>query len=220
MKIIEGGGDDRIDREMEIYNRFKGLDGIPQIYRQSHYEGETVIFEQYIEGSTLNDIVSKYGRDTVLITKLIKDLFVILTPIWNDSYVHRDLKPENIIIRSNGTPVIIDFGIARDLGANSITGTGLQPGTWRWAAPEQLMGQKHQISYRTDFFSLGVLAYFLFHQKLPFGETLPEIHSKIKTNDETFYLDSDCGMEEFLTQTLKFRPSHRPREINNLIKLL
>ncbi len=45
------------------------------------------------------------------------------------------------MIRSDGTPVLIDFGIARDLGDTSITGTGgAQPGTWKWAAQSNMPG--------------------------------------------------------------------------------
>lgn len=220
MKLFEGGKDDRFEREMEIYEKYKDIDGIPKIFSISEYHGETVIFEQYIEGDTLLDITEKYSENNSAIKELVKNLFDILTPVWKDKYVHRDLKPENIIIRKNGKPVVIDFGIARDLAASSITGTGRQPGSWKWAAPEQYNGQKDMISYRTDFFSIGVIAYFLFHQCLPFGNRPEDIDAKFKNNEEAINLSAQCDFKNFLEETLRFRPSHRPKNIEDLYKLI
>lgn len=221
MKIFDGGKDQRFEREMKIYEKYKESDGIPNIYEVSEYEGETIVFEEFIEGETLENITDKYTGDNTKIKDLMHRLFEILTPIWKDKYVHRDIKPANIIIREDGTPVILDFGIARDLAETSITGTGgLQPGTWKWAAPEQYAGQKDMISYRTDFFSLGVMAYFLYHEQLPFGRQAADIDAKFKSGDESCIIADTCGMKDFLTEAMRFKPSHRPKDIEDLIKLI
>jgi eukaryotic-like serine/threonine-protein kinase len=220
MKLFDGGKDVRFDREMEIYSKYSDLDGIPKIYEMCEYEGETLIFEQFIEGHTLSDIITTYQGNNDSIGNLLKRIFEILKPIWNGRYVHRDIKPENIIIKPDKTPVVIDFGIARDLDSASITGTGAQPGTWKWAAPEQYAGIKDMISYRTDFFSLGLIAYFLYHQKLPFGNTVMEIDAKFKSGDENFAVDIDCKLTNFLIESLKFKASHRPKDYDDLIKLI
>jgi serine/threonine protein kinase len=75
--------------------------------------------------------------------------------------VHRDLKPSNIRVRSDGSPVIIDFGLARLLGLPDLTRTseGAGIGTPLYFAPEQFTGTKHDIDHRTDLFALGVLIY-------------------------------------------------------------
>jgi eukaryotic-like serine/threonine-protein kinase len=117
--------------------------------------------------------------------------------------------------------MILDFGIARDLGETSITGTGgLQPGTWKWAAPEQYAGQKDMISYRNDSFSVGVMAYFLYHKKLPFGNYAEDIDAKFKSGDESCSIADACGLKPFLTEAMRFKPSHRPKDIEDLIKLI
>ncbi|MEI3802329.1 MULTISPECIES: serine/threonine protein kinase [unclassified Chitinophaga] len=221
MKIIHGPKDERFDREMKIYEKYKELDGIPKVFETSEYHGETIIFEEFIEGTTLQNITSDYKENTLTVRELVAGLFRILTPVWKDQYVHRDLKPLNIIIRPDGSPVILDFGIARDLGDLSITGTGgLQPGSWKWAAPEQYFNRKDMISYRTDFFSIGVIAYFLFHQRLPFGNNVEEIHKRFQDGDDKLIIDADCGMKNFLTESMKFRPGHRPRRIEDLANLI
>lgn len=75
--------------------------------------------------------------------------------------VHRDLKPSNIRVRADGSPVIIDFGLARLLGLSDLTRTseGAGIGTPLYFAPEQFTGTKHDIDHRTDLFALGVLIY-------------------------------------------------------------
>jgi serine/threonine-protein kinase len=221
MKIIHGLKDERFNREMKIYEKYKQLDGIPNVFETSEYHGETIIFEEFIDGITLQNITAKYSGDTSEVRQLVGGLFRILTPVWTDQYVHRDLKPLNIIIRPDGSPVILDFGIARDLGDTSITGTGgMQPGTWKWAAPEQYFNQKVMISYRTDFFSIGVIAYFLFHQRLPFGNSADEINKRFLEGDERLVIDEKCGLKFFLMESMKFRPGHRPRRIEDLANLI
>jgi serine/threonine protein kinase len=221
MKILEGTRDARFEREMKIYDKYKGTDGIPLIYSIDDYDGDTVVFEQYIEGETLDDVVKYYAGDGQKVKGLLQNLFNILTPIWKDKYVHRDIKPANIIIRPDGRPVILDFGIARDLGDSSITATGgLQPGTWKWAAPEQYAGEKDMISYRTDFFSIGVVMYFLYRQQLPFGNTISDIDARFKSGDESFTIETECPIKEFLTEAMRFKASYRPKDIEDLAKFI
>ncbi len=74
--------------------------------------------------------------------------------------VHRDLKPANIILRAkDGSPVIVDFGLVRNLDASSLTETWMPhgPGTPLFAPPEQLNNEKEIIDWRADQFALGVV---------------------------------------------------------------
>ena len=70
--------------------------------------------------------------------------------------VHRDLKPANILVDGNGTPKLIDFGIAKLLAPEAATTlTSLRPGTPKYAAPEQILGLP--ITTRTDIYQLGLV---------------------------------------------------------------
>ena len=74
--------------------------------------------------------------------------------------VHRDIKPENILFREGSLdPVLTDFGIVRDLQAESITQSWQPrgPGTYLFSSPEQLNNTKTLIDWRSDQFSLGIL---------------------------------------------------------------
>ncbi len=220
LKIFHYGKDERFDREMKIYDQFKGIPGIPKIIEIGEFHGQVFVFEEFIEGETLSGILVKYKNDYDAINFLIRSIFEILEPVWTAEYVHRDLKPENIIIRPDGSPVILDFGIARDLGDSTITPVGFQPHSWPWASPEQYEGKKDLISYRTDFFSLGVIAYYLFHQSRPFGNTKDEIEKKFKSGDENFINTDDFPLKSFCKDLMRFSPSARPMKIVDALNLL
>ncbi len=73
-------------------------------------------------------------------------------------YIHRDVKPDNIMFRPDGTPVILDFGIARILESTTqLTRSGMTMGTPRYMSPEQLNAKR--ADGRSDIYSLGVVLY-------------------------------------------------------------
>jgi serine/threonine-protein kinase PpkA len=82
-------------------------------------------------------------------------------------FIHRDVKPDNIMFRADGTPVILDFGIARVLEATSkITRSGTSLGTPRYMSPEQLKAKR--VDGRSDIYSLGVVLFEMLAGVPPF----------------------------------------------------
>jgi serine/threonine protein kinase len=119
-----------------------------------------IIIEEYLDGGSLEDRLkaSSLTRDQVL--DLARGLASGLSVLHAQKLVHRDIKPANIMFRSNSTrPVLVDFGIVRDLTQTSLTATWAPsgPGTPYYSAPEQLNNDKHMIDWRTDQFSTGVI---------------------------------------------------------------
>ena len=80
--------------------------------------------------------------------------------------VHRDIKPGNILIMADGTPKLIDFGVAKSLDFDGdLTSTGCLPLTPDYASPEQIRGEP--VSTATDVYALGAVLYELMTGRRP-----------------------------------------------------
>lgn len=131
-----------------------------------------ITIEEYIESQPLRAVVHEYTAETDILGLLDK-LTAALSALWEhpSRLVHRDLKPENILIRPSGEIAIIDLGILREEGATGNTNTYFPwgPCTFHYASPEQARNEKRLISFRSDIFALGTVAYELATGANPFG---------------------------------------------------
>lgn len=165
LKVFKPGfSPERTQREIEAMSRCQH----PNIAKLHHvavheFLGQAYLFtaEEYLAGGTLTARLEGRGRLTL---SQALDLGMILIDavdhIASHGLVHRDLKPDNVMLRSDGeTPVIVDFGLVRNLEDTSLTQSWQMrgPGTPYYSAPEQLNNDKHQINWRSDQFSLGLL---------------------------------------------------------------
>lgn len=217
---------ERIRREIELLSDLNSSFYPQQFHFNIDVKSkEFEIVEKCIEGKPLRDSMELFQTPNEIF-KLIASLAEGLTIIWEKNIVHRDLKPENIIIRPNGTPCIIDLGIARFLDLESLTKTisPMGPCTPIYAAPEQLSNNKNQIDHRTDFFALGIITLELFLKVHPFDPTYLGNHYSIVenimqniylTNTETVV--SDASITEFASKTLKTQSFERFRSPKMLI---
>jgi serine/threonine protein kinase len=209
-------------REIEIYKKFHSIPDIPKIKEVATYEKDTVSFEELIEGKCLEEIMMSYKGNEKMIAELLTGICQVMIPLWEskEQIVHRDIKPSNLIIRPNGKPVVIDFGIAKDSLASTVTSTSFQPNSWPFAAPEQYESRKDDIQYRTDFFSIAALGYYLYYGNLPYGMNQAEIATNFKDKSFIVKHHSPCKLNPFFKDALGISIAERPRTSEEMLKLL
>ena len=224
--------DPRSLREIQI-ERDLNLSMVPKIYETGtiEYEGtETLyIIEQKVKGTELRKVLESGKRFSLeeAVTFLEQGLEFIAC-IENKGIVHRDIKPENIIRADDGSIFFLDFGIARILGADSLTRTGamMGPHTPGYAAPEQFNNLKKEIDSRADIFSLGVVTYECITGKNPFREgsiNALEVLQKTETITPVQYSikgDTQSQFMALLGAMMGKYPSRRPRTAKQAIDWL
>lgn len=142
--------------------------------RSTRLKAFLLTVEGYIEHISWDDCIGEFKKEQNLVDFLIH-IFKALSLLWSFKVVHRDLKPENILVKENLRPVIIDLGIAKSFreGTMDLTHYAFRtPCTPRYAAPEQLTNSKTEITYKTDQFSVGVMAYVILTGRFPYGDEL------------------------------------------------
>jgi serine/threonine-protein kinase len=121
------------------------------------------------EGQTLEQIVAEKGPVTAeQAAKWLVPVLSALAYAHQGSVVHRDVKPANILVTANGTPKLLDFGLAHTTEGPKLTMQGLALGTISYMSREQLFGKP--VDGRTDVYSAGVTLYEIVTGKLPFED--------------------------------------------------
>ena len=125
------------------------------IYEDRHY-----ISMEYLEGGDLEErIQTRMSVDKAL--DLIEVMGSCLEFLHCKSIIHRDIKPANILFHKDGTPILTDFGVARQLEADvRLTMEGSAVGSPHYLSPEQ--AECKPLDGRTDIYSLGII----FHEML------------------------------------------------------
>lgn len=125
-----------------------------RIYQVLLAEGKTYVIEEYISGTTLQELLDERGP---LAEAQVRDIAMQLTEalavLHKQKIIHRDIKPANIILRENGQAVLIDFGAARILTREGARDTCIL-GTPYFAPPEQYGFAATDV--RSDFYALGM----------------------------------------------------------------
>ena len=146
--------------------------------------------EEYINGITLSELFrmcQPFG--SISFCRFHSACFIImLEALKQVGIIHRDIKPENIIIEKNGYPRLIDFSCCKrinDVKTKTLIGTPF------FIAPEVLKG--HGYTYSCDYWSTGVLIYYLYYGEYPFGNktTHPDTIYKEIINKKLVFVDNN-----------------------------
>jgi serine/threonine-protein kinase len=138
------------------------------IYDQGDDSGNAYIVLEYVQGITLRDALRDSGAlTTEQIVQVSRAVLSALSQAHSNGIVHRDLKPENVLLSDDGRIKVTDFGLARELSAD--TDTGSLVGTVAYLAPEVIKRGKTQT--QSDIYSYGIMLFEMLTGKQPFSGT-------------------------------------------------
>lgn len=136
-------------------------------------DGVPWLVMEYVDGVPIDRWADDQQLDTGQRLALFEQLCAAVEHAHQHLVVHRDIKPGNVLVTADGTPRLLDFGIARLLPETSLdidmTLTRQRMLTPACASPEQIMGQP--VTTASDVYQLGVLLYRLLTRTLPLDVT-------------------------------------------------
>jgi tetratricopeptide (TPR) repeat protein/tRNA A-37 threonylcarbamoyl transferase component Bud32 len=178
-------GDERAERTRRFLREHEILRRVshPNVIRilDLGREPELYIVEEWIEGGDLKALIERRSRlPWQEALPLLVGLLRGLSALHALDVCHRDLKPGNVLLRTNGAPVIADFGLARMHGLTSMSIPAEVMGTLPYMPPEQLRGTP--VDERADIYSLGVVAFQLLAGGLPYpGDSFQDFVANVRT---------------------------------------
>jgi len=121
---------------------------------------------EYLGGGSLAQRIAE-GMSAKAALDILRQIGGALAVAHARGIVHRDVKPANILYRDDGTPVLTDFGIAKQAGDTELTSTGTILGSPYYMSPEQAEGRV-ALDGRSDIYSLGVIFFEMLTGQRPF----------------------------------------------------
>ncbi|MEM9367547.1 MAG: serine/threonine-protein kinase [Planctomycetota bacterium] len=147
------------------------------VYDVGEIDGQHFISMAFIPGRCMSECVRASSLlSTREAAQIVLKLARALSFAHARSVVHRDLKPANIMIDQEGEPVVMDFGLARQMDSRTeITSVGVVHGTPAYMAPELVRGAESAVGPQADIYALGVTLYELLSGQLPFQGSMTQL---------------------------------------------
>jgi serine/threonine protein kinase/lipoprotein NlpI len=204
-------------------------------------DGVRFLTMELVEGQTLSTVVSPGGLPLSKLLELAIPLTDALVAAHEKGVIHRDLKPGNVMVTREGRVKVLDFGLAKMMGADApvakeagftitadgpISGEGHVVGTVPYMSPEQLRGEA--VDARSDLFSVGIILYELASGRRPFeGETSIDVsHAILRDTPEPMSRvrsDLPPDLERIVSRCLEKNPRERIQsalDVNNELRRL
>ena len=190
-----------------------------RVYRVFEAQGTAYMVTEYVEGETLAAGLKESGPwPEPQVRELLDALTEGLSAVHGEGLLHRDIKPGNVMVRPDGTPVLIDFGAARQaMGRQSRSVTAvLTPG---YAPIEQYSPRGNQGPW-TDIYALGALAYEALSGQAPDDATERVAEDPLRPLAEAAALPVSAAMEAAVDAALAVHKQDRPQSLDALRALL
>lgn len=174
-------------------------------------DGQPYLVMEYINGAPIDRYCETHNLDLVARLRLFQQVCAAVQYAHQRLIIHRDIKPSNILVTADGTPKLLDFGIAKLLDPalsgepTETTATALPLMTPEYASPEQVRGES--VTAASDVYSLAVLLYKLLTGQLPY---------QIKNRLPYEIMQVVCDTEP---QRAKLPSSYLADDLNNILMM-
>ena len=209
------------DRFLQEYVMIAGVDhpNIVRIHDLGVADDYAHIAMEFLPGGDLKARIGGGMRENEAVS-CTRQIASALATLHSLGILHRDLKPGNIMLRADGTPVLIDFGLAKQMRVEQeITGQGAIFGTPYYMSPEQGHGQ--EVDERSDIYSLGIIFFEMLAGQKPFSgsdamgiiykhtkEPVPKLPSRVSHH------------QALISRMLAKRPEHRLQNAKEVLEWL
>ncbi|MCW8141065.1 MAG: serine/threonine protein kinase, partial [Planctomycetota bacterium] len=202
---------ERFWREAELLARVRHP-GVVTIHKLGRAAEGPYLVQELVEGAPLSALCEDGPVAPARAAELVRDLARAVEAVHAAGILHRDLKPQNVIVRArDGRPVLLDFGLAREVDSETLTKTGVPLGTPAFMSPEQARGQR-DLDARTDVYGLGAVLYTLLAGRPPFeGESFVTLLARVlKEPPPPLPEQVPPDLAELCRATLAKAPADRP----------
>jgi hypothetical protein len=178
LKIVQNPGDDgegtndvarRFAREVSTAARLDH-ENICRVVAFAHEQQQLFLAMELVDGPSLQRL-HKFRLPLPLAVEVVRQLCLGLDDAHRHGVVHRDIKPANIMVTTGGVVKLVDFGIARSVGDETLTQTGALLGTPAYMSPEQVTGGV--VDGRTDLYAAGATLFTLAAGRMRFSGMEP-----------------------------------------------
>ena len=204
---------------------------IVTVHSIEEHDGAPFLTMEFVEGSTLADLVRPGGLSRQAFLQLAIPLVDAVAAAHKAGITHRDLKPANVMVATDGRLKVLDFGLAKltdspdgvgglaSLATETLTGRGMIVGTVAYMAPEQAEGKP--VDHRSDIFSLGIVLYELATGRRPFaGDSTVSLITSILRDTPAPISDLNPSMprevERLIRRCLEKSPADRQQSALDL----
>lgn len=215
----------RLKREIEILYK-SNCENVVKVFSDKlnyiNYNEHHLYYytEEFIEGTDVNKLIECHYPFSI--DEIFNFAYCInnaISCLWANKIIHMDIKPQNIIYNKHDNRfVLIDPGIAFDLGDISYTQTGQLVGTPLFMSPEQLNAKKRDLDFRSDHFLLGISLYSIATGTHPFfinAKSIPEVQYNIINSKQKPITDYNPefpkGLSKIIDRLLAKEPYKRYR---------